>query len=114
MKTWTAQTILETLAEHRDTLYRLGARKLGLFGSYARGEQTPDSDMDFVVVLARPRFYDYMDIKLFLEDLFGRKVDLAIEDGLREAFRAQILKEVMYVEGLQDTIERRAAIHPEN
>ena len=47
--------ILGTLARHRDALRRCGVRRLGLFGSFARGEQRPDSDLDFVVGEKLPR-----------------------------------------------------------
>ncbi|GAB4512249.1 MAG: hypothetical protein OHK0046_11500 [Anaerolineae bacterium] len=53
MSELTAETILQTLSEHHETLRELGAVKLGLFGSFVRGEQRPDSDLDFVVVLAK-------------------------------------------------------------
>lgn len=97
---WTASEILDALREHREKLYELGARKIGLFGSYARGEQTPDSDIDILVTLARPRFYDFMDIKFFLEELFGVEVDLVTEGGLKEEIRSYIINEVVYAEGL--------------
>lgn len=97
---WTASEILDVLREHREKLYELGARKIGLFGSYARGEQMPDSDIDILVTLARPRFYDFMDIKFFLEELFGVEVDLVTEGGLKERLRPYIMNEVIYAEGL--------------
>ena len=43
---WTADAILDFLYTHRDTLKAMGVRKIGLFGSYVRGEQQPDSDID--------------------------------------------------------------------
>lgn len=45
--TWTADSILEFLRQHREKLREFGVKKIGLFGSYARGEQRPNSDMDF-------------------------------------------------------------------
>jgi predicted nucleotidyltransferase len=100
---WTASEILDTLHEHREKLYELGARKLGLFGSYVRGEQTPTSDIDILVTLARPSFNDYSDIKFYLEDLFNREVDLVTEGGLKEGIRPHVLHEVIYAEGFEDT-----------
>ncbi|MFN8450872.1 MAG: nucleotidyltransferase family protein [Anaerolineae bacterium] len=96
----TAETILAALNAHSAKLYELGARKLGLFGSFVRGEQTPDSDIDILVTLARPSYDDYCNIKFFLEDFFGREVDLVMEDGLKERIRPYVMKEVVYVEGL--------------
>jgi len=62
---WTAQEILDILAQHRETLREMGVRKIGLFGSYRRGTFTADSDMDFLVVLEQPSFDGYMDVKFF-------------------------------------------------
>lgn len=78
----------------------MGVHKLGLFGSYLRGTAKADSDMDFLVVLERPSFDDYMDVKFFLEDLFQSQVDLVIEENLKVGLRPYILNEVKYVAGL--------------
>lgn len=95
-----AQMILKTLSEHSEKLYALGARKLGLFGSFVRGEQTPESDIDILVTMARPSYGDYCNVKFYLEDFFGRKVDLVMEDGLKPRIRPYIMNEVIYAEGL--------------
>jgi uncharacterized protein len=107
-RAWTAAEILAALGEQSDKLYAMGARKLGLFGSYVRGEQTPDSDIDFVVVLVRQSFSDYMDIKIFLEDFFEREIDLVTEGGIREELRPYIMREVVYVPELQALSERHS------
>ncbi len=101
LKQWAAQDIVETLNAWWDELRRMGARKIGLFGSYRRGTPTPTSDMDFLVTLARPSFDDYMNIKFFLEDLFGCNIDLVLEDSLKPRLRSEILGEVLYAERLQ-------------
>ena len=95
-----AETILNTLTEHSEKLYELGVRKLGLFGSFVRGEQTRGSDIDILVTMARPSFDDYCNIKFYLEDLFERKIDLVMEDGLKPRLRPIILNEVIHVKGL--------------
>jgi hypothetical protein len=97
---WNAEKILNILNDQAQELHRLGARKLGLFGSYRRGTQTADSDLDFLVTLEQPSFDDYMAIKFFLEDLFGCPVDLVIETDLKPRLRDKILGEVVYVAGL--------------
>ena len=97
---WTGPEILRTLHMHCEELHRMGVRRLGLFGSYLRGTAKPDSDMDFLVVLERPSFDDYMDVKFFLEDLFQRQVDLVLEDNLKAGLRPYIMNEVTYVSGL--------------
>ena len=97
---WTAQQILDTLGNYRHELKAMGVRKIGLFGSYRRDMPSPDSDMDFLVTLERPSFDNYMAVKLFLEDYFGCRVDLVIEDSIKPRLRSRILGEVVYVTGL--------------
>ena len=97
---WTAQSILDTLAQHRDELRGMGVRKIGLFGSYRRGTPTASSDIDFLVTLKESSFDAYMDIKFFLEDLFQCKVDLVLEKTLKPRLRPHILAEVEYAPGL--------------
>lgn len=96
----TAQQILDILSAHVQELRQMGARQLGLFGSYRRGTATAQSDLDFLIVLARPSFDDYMTIKFYLEDLFGCPVDLVIETDLKPRLRPTVLSEVLYVAGL--------------
>jgi predicted nucleotidyltransferase len=81
------QTILRELEKHARELSGFGVRRIGLFGSYLRDSPGPGSDLDFLVELRRPSFDDYMDTKLFLEDLFGRKVDLVTDKALKPALR---------------------------
>ena len=92
--------ILRTLEANRDTVRSFGARRLGLFGSRARGENNPASDLDFVVELDRKSFDDYMGLKEFLEDLFGCPVDLVLADAIKPRLRAAILSEAVYASGL--------------
>jgi hypothetical protein len=73
---------------------------LGLFGSCARGEATSGSDLDFVVELEKKSFDAYMDLKDFLEKLFGCKVDLVMKDAIKPRLREPILKETIYAPGL--------------
>jgi hypothetical protein len=90
--------ILNRLAENRETLRRFGVRRLGLFGSAARGE-TP-RDLDFLVEFDVKTFDTYMDVKEFLERLFDRPVDLVLADALKPALREGILAETVYAPGL--------------
>jgi len=77
MTQWTAATILKALSENHEKLHELGAVKLGLFGSYARGEQRSDSDMDFLVTLAADTFVSYMDIRFFSKTYFNARLTLS-------------------------------------
>ena len=75
---------------------KFGVRKIGIFGSAARGEAGPASDIDVLVELEDTTFDRYMDLKFFLEDLFGRPCDLVLEDSLKQGVRSQALREVLY------------------
>jgi hypothetical protein len=78
----------------------MGVRSLGLFGSVARGENTVASDLDFVVELEPKTFDVYMDLKAYLETLFGCSVDLVLADALKPRLREPILNETIHAPGL--------------
>lgn len=95
------QTIIATLREHKPVLQeRFFLQEIGLFGSYARNEATPESDIDFVVTLTPP-LSQYMvnleALRNYLKDLFGKDVDLANPQSLKPHFKDRILKQVIYV-----------------
>lgn len=94
------EEILKKLEENRETVRGFGVRHLGIFGSYARGEQNAASDMDFLVEFEKKTFDNYMDLKFFLEGLFRRPVDLVIADNVKPRLRKPILEETVYAEGL--------------
>lgn len=91
----TRDDILRILSAKKDELARLGARRLGLFGSFARDEARPDSDVDLLVDLDLHSFDRYMDLKLYLEDLLGRRIDLVLSDRIKPALRERILGSVI-------------------
>jgi uncharacterized protein len=93
------EDVLEALRRHGSELRRLGARRIGLFGSIARGEAVASSDLDFVVELQPKSFDSYMGVKLFLEDLFGRRADLVMAEAIKPRLRPSILAETVYAEG---------------
>ena len=77
---------------------RFGVRSLALFGSIARDEGRADSDVDVLVEFAgRPGFDDYMGLKLELEALFGRPIDLVIASDLRPALRPTVERDALHV-----------------
>ena len=96
-----AERVLSLLDEHRDELRRLGVRRLGLFGSTARNEASQVSDLDFLVEFQQKSFDGYMDLKEFLERVFGRRVDLVTPETLKPRLRGLIEKDVRhYATGL--------------
>ncbi|MCU0511679.1 MAG: nucleotidyltransferase domain-containing protein [Anaerolineae bacterium] len=96
---WTADLILDFLYQRRDELRALGVIKIGLFGSYVRGEQRPDSDIDFLLTLDHWSWRGWMDVWNFLEDHLGSQVDLVPEKDLRPELQARVLPEVRYAAG---------------
>jgi hypothetical protein len=90
--------ILDILEQNADTIRNLGVKKLYLFGSYARDEQKSNSDIDFLVEFEKGRglFDDYMGLSVFLEELFGKKVDLVKPHLVREELKPYILNGKKY------------------
>ena len=90
--------LFSLLNEHRQQLERLGVRRFGLFGSFARGQQQPQSDIDLLVEFepGQKSFDNFMNLAFFLEDLFGRKVDLVTPESLSPHIGPHILREVEY------------------
>jgi hypothetical protein len=97
----TAQQILRLLERYRDELGQYGVKRIGLFGSYAKNEQTAGSDIDFLVEFEEPSFDNFMNLVTYLEKVFGRRVDILTPDGV-EGIRVkdvarEIKKTVVYV-----------------
>jgi uncharacterized protein len=90
------EAVLEQLEDNRDKIRGFGVKRLGLFGSCARGEATKSSDLDFVVELEHETFDAYMDLKEFLEELFRCPVDLVLIDAIKPRLRETILGEAIY------------------
>jgi predicted nucleotidyltransferase len=79
-----------------DLCLRYRVRELSLFGSVARGEMRPDSDIDMLVEFLPDSgvdLVDYAGLMLDLAQLLGRKVDLVSKDGLKPLIRASVLEE---------------------
>ncbi len=88
--------ILRILAEHRVELAELGIGSLALFGSFARGEAGPESDVDLLVEFTRPvGLFEVVDVKEYLEHLLGRPVHLVTRDSLKRQLRERILEEAI-------------------
>jgi predicted nucleotidyltransferase len=91
---------LSLLKKHeREIRERFGVERIGVFGSFVRGDEKPESDVDVLVKFRKGEetFHHYMDLKFYLEDLFSRKVDLVIHDTLKPRLREPVLREVVYV-----------------
>jgi predicted nucleotidyltransferase len=72
--------VIEILRSHEHEIRdRFAVRRIGLFGSLVRGEETKESDIDILVEFEDPTFRNFMNLAFFLEYLFGRRVDLFIQ-----------------------------------
>lgn len=92
-------TILALLQAHRDVLAtRFGAEHLGLFGSAARDEMCPESDIDVLVDFDDPATFDgYFELKDYLEALLHRPVDLVTSRGLKPRARQHVERDLIRV-----------------
>lgn len=95
----TKDEILHVLEESGQRIASFGVRRLGLFGSFARGRQRPDSDVDLLVEFepGRKTFDSFMHLSFFLEDLLQRPVELVTTQALSPYLGPHILEEVEYV-----------------
>ena len=100
LRAQTSDSILKALESRKEDIRRFGVRRLGLFGSVVRGENTDLSDLDFLVEFDKKSFDSYMNLKHLLENLFGRSVDLVLADTLKPRLRETILGETIYAPGL--------------
>ena len=77
---------------------RFGVKDIAVFGSLARDELNERSDLDFLVTFeGKPNFDRFMDLKLYLEDIFARPIDLVTKNALRPELRSGIEREAIHV-----------------
>jgi predicted nucleotidyltransferase len=76
-------------------------KRIGIFGSFARSEQTRSSDVDVLVEFSdgQATFDNFMHLVYFLEDIFNRKVDLLTAGGIDKYIRSRVEREVIWIEG---------------
>ena len=95
----TIEKLSGTIRRHQAVLAdRYGVRVAGLFGSYARGEQTDQSDLDLLVDIVHPvSLLELVGAELYLSDILGLKVDLIPKRSLRQDLREAIAKETVAI-----------------
>lgn len=95
----TVEQTLELLIKNRVEFNRLGAARLGLFGSFARGEATEVSDVDIIVEFqpGQKNFHNFMAIAEYLENLLGREVEIVTPESLSPYIKSAVLREAKYV-----------------
>jgi predicted nucleotidyltransferase len=77
-------------------LEKYKVKSIGIFGSYARKQETEKSDIDILVSFSEPVGWEIVDLKEYLENLLGKKVDLVTESALKPQIKDAVLKEVVY------------------
>lgn len=88
------QEALAILNSHRETLRSLGVKSLLLFGSVARDDARPDSDVDLLVEFDRSvGLFSFAKLKRYLEEILGCSVDLGTLDSLKPYLRKPVLRE---------------------
>lgn len=80
----------------QDLARRFSVTRIGVFGSCARGEEGPASDVDIIVGLAEPTFDHYMDLKFYLEEVLQLPVDLVMADTVKPRLRPTLEREIVY------------------
>lgn len=76
---------------------RFGVKKIAIFGSTARGDNTKKSDIDIIVELKKPiGFFAFIELENHLQKTLGKKVDLTTKNSLKPTIKQSILKEAVY------------------
>ena len=94
----TRARILKVLREHEDLLRKYSVKRIGLFGSYVRGQQKRGSDVDFLVDFENPTYDNFIDLNFSLERLFRRKVGLVTSRSLDPRVKPFVENEVAWHE----------------
>lgn len=94
------EEIIIKLKNHKSTIVnKYNTQTLGLFGSYVENNQNDLSDIDILVSFKKGNkdFFNFLNLKYYLEELFKTEVDLVNKDSLKPALKDRILKQVKYV-----------------
>lgn len=96
----TLEQITGILSQKKPALAQVGITEIGVFGSYVRGEQRPNSDLDVLIDIERPAKMDLLkliDLEQELSSDLGVSVDLVLKSTLRPSLGKEILSEVVYL-----------------
>ncbi len=91
--------IIDILRRHElEIKNRFSVRRIGLFGSFARGDEKDSSDVDIMVEFEKPTFDNFMKLAFYLEDLFNRRVELVTPDSLSPYIALYVKSEVVWAD----------------
>ncbi|MEI7727655.1 MAG: nucleotidyltransferase family protein [Bacteroidota bacterium] len=94
----TRDEILSKLLELKPILHKdFAVTEIGLFGSFSDNSNTENSDIDILVVLEKPIGWRFFSLEIYLERIFGRKIDLVTKNALKYQIEKNVLKQVTFV-----------------
>ena len=90
--------ILKKLSDLKPFLHsEYSVKEIGLFGSFSDDSYTEKSDIDLLVEFEKPIGWKYFSLEIYLENIFGRKIDLVTKSALKEQLKDRILNQVKYI-----------------
>jgi hypothetical protein len=90
-------SLIEKIANLRGELaQQFTVKRIGVFGSFVRGDEGPESDVDIIVELEEPTFDHYMDLKFRLEEVLQCPVDMVMAEMVKPRLRPIIERETVY------------------
>ncbi|WP_187647918.1 nucleotidyltransferase family protein [Nitrosophilus labii] len=91
--------VLKIIKDNKKELSKFGVIKIGIFGSFAKGTFTTNSDIDILVEIEKSKktLHNFLEIKRFLEKKLQKKIDLTTPEALKKYIKKEILETVLYV-----------------
>ncbi len=96
------ETIKQKIALNKDYLQKTyGVEEIGVFGSFARGDNDANSDIDIAIEINHDKavvgFFEFARMERFLEELLGRKVDLVTKDAIKPYIKEKVLTQMIMI-----------------
>lgn len=92
------EQIKKVIKKHKEYVKKkFFVKKIGVFGSYTKGKEGTESDIDILVEFDGPIGWDFVELKDFLENILNKKVDLVSIKALKSQIKDNILNEVIYI-----------------
>jgi len=94
----TFDQLAEILSSHREEVVnRFRVKEMAVFGSYSRGDQRPNSDVDILVDFSAPVGIEFIDLGDYLEKILSLRVDLVSRNGIKAGYFDEIRADLKYV-----------------
>jgi len=94
----TKHEIIEKLTELKPFLKQeYNVKEIGLFGSFSDNNQDDESDIDILIELDKPIGWKFFTLEKYLEEVFGRKVDLVTKKALKKPLKDKILNQTLFL-----------------